>query len=109
MATSEPVVLHHGREDGDGGHDEVRPSVFNGLLGGVLEAILQQWLKQLPQNSCSTRCSCRLTTASLLRVSCWRVWKVPKIRRGQTLGPPNWIIAYENLMRGECRGCRGQK
>jgi hypothetical protein len=35
LATSEPVVLHHGREGGGAGHDEVRPSVFNGLLGGV--------------------------------------------------------------------------
>jgi hypothetical protein len=26
VAMSEPVVLHHGREDGGGSHDEVRPS-----------------------------------------------------------------------------------
>src|SRR5438046_995450 len=26
VATSEPVVLHHGREGGGAGHDEVRPS-----------------------------------------------------------------------------------
>jgi hypothetical protein len=29
------VVVHHGREGGGDGHDEARPSVFNGLLGGV--------------------------------------------------------------------------
>ena len=32
VATSEPVVLHHGREGGGEGGDEVRPSAFNGLL-----------------------------------------------------------------------------
>jgi hypothetical protein len=32
VATSEPVVLHHGREGGVASHDEARPSVFNGLL-----------------------------------------------------------------------------
>jgi hypothetical protein len=35
VATSEPVVLHHGREGDAAGGDEVRPSVFNGLLGGA--------------------------------------------------------------------------
>jgi hypothetical protein len=35
VATSEPVVLHHGREEDGAGYDEVRPSVFNGLLGGA--------------------------------------------------------------------------
>ena len=32
MATSEPVVLHHGREVGGDSRDEVRPSAINGLL-----------------------------------------------------------------------------
>jgi hypothetical protein len=35
VATSEPVVLHHGREVGGASRDEVRPSAFNGLLGGA--------------------------------------------------------------------------
>jgi hypothetical protein len=35
VATSEPVVLHHGRQEDDAGGNEVRPSVFNGLLGGA--------------------------------------------------------------------------
>lgn len=32
VVTSEPVVHHHGREEDGAGGDEVRPSVFNGLL-----------------------------------------------------------------------------
>lgn len=35
VATTEPVVLHHGREDGGAGGDDVRSPVFNGLLGGA--------------------------------------------------------------------------
>ena len=35
MATSEPVVHHHGRREGGAGGDEVRPSVFNGLLDSL--------------------------------------------------------------------------
>jgi Bacterial antitoxin of type II TA system, VapB len=34
VATSEPVVLHHGREGGGGAGDELRAS-FNGVLGGL--------------------------------------------------------------------------
>ena len=34
VAMTEPVVLHHGRKGGCDGRDEVRPSAFNGLLGG---------------------------------------------------------------------------
>jgi hypothetical protein len=35
VATSEPVVVHHGREGGRRRSRGVRPSVFNGLLGGA--------------------------------------------------------------------------
>jgi hypothetical protein len=34
VGTSEPVVVHHGRQDDGAGGEDVRPSVFNGLLGG---------------------------------------------------------------------------
>ena len=47
VATSEPVVLHHGREGSGDGRDEVRPSVFNGLLGGASEALNIVELAQL--------------------------------------------------------------
>jgi hypothetical protein len=40
VATSEPVVHHHGREGGGFSRDEVRPSVFNGLLGGDLDSVM---------------------------------------------------------------------
>jgi hypothetical protein len=35
VATSEPVVHDHGRETDGPSHNEVRPSGFNGLLGGA--------------------------------------------------------------------------
>jgi hypothetical protein len=36
VATSEPVVTTTGEREDGAGDDEVRPSVFNGLLGGRL-------------------------------------------------------------------------
>ena len=38
MATSEPVVLHHGREGGGDGHDEARPSASTACWAGAREA-----------------------------------------------------------------------
>jgi hypothetical protein len=53
------VVLHHGRVEGGDGRDEVRPSVFNGLLGGArLDACSYLFLR--PPFFCSVE-GCLLT------------------------------------------------
>jgi hypothetical protein len=39
VVTSEPVVLHHGREGGGGGHDEVRPSASTACWAASLARI----------------------------------------------------------------------
>jgi hypothetical protein len=39
VETSEPVVLHHGREEDGAGHDDARPSASTALLGGLFRLV----------------------------------------------------------------------
>jgi len=41
VATSEPVVLHHGREGGGGEHDDVRPSASTACWAASLSVRLE--------------------------------------------------------------------
>ena len=47
MATSEPVVLHHGREGGTPGHDEARPTASTACWAAFAPGGLRQHARVL--------------------------------------------------------------
>ena len=61
MATSELVVLHHGREGGRAGDNEARPSVFNGFTGGARPETAEDY--QSKSRACASQS--RATSAAM--------------------------------------------
>jgi hypothetical protein len=83
VATSEPVVRHHARQGGGAGGNEVRPSVFNGLLGGVV----CQPFKKVRMGSVCTRTQMRGADDAVQLISPRRSWmNVSPVRRKTSAG-----------------------
>ena len=53
MATTEPVVFHHGREGDDSGHDEARPTAATACWAASRSLAPERFEKVLERHECT--------------------------------------------------------